>query len=138
MTKIYKVGTELTDQRNLVKWFRLQHPKHRNHLIKIGNEGKRSVIGHKVEMQTGLVQGASDLFLALPSNGFGGLWLELKRQGAKITPSNKDHFDRQIAFLAEMKSVGYQAYMVWGFDEAKKAIEDYIKPIEKSKIIRLS
>jgi len=135
MTKIYKVGTELTDQRNLVKWFRLAHEKYSKHLLRIGNEGKKTVIGHKVAAQTGLVKGASDLFLALPSNGYGGLWIELKRKDAKITPSNKEHFDRQISFLAAMKSVGYEGYMCFGFDEAKKVIETYLKPIEESRIV---
>ena len=138
MSKIYKAGSELTCQKNLVTWFRLQYPKYKNHLIRIGNEGKKSVITGKVDKQTGLIPGASDLFLAMPSNGYGGLWLELKREGAKITPSNKAHHDRQIAFLEMMQSVGYQGYMVWGFEEAKEAIQSYLKPVEKSQILMVN
>lgn len=138
MSKIYKEGSELTLQRNLVKWFRLQYPKQQKHLIRIGNEGKKSPVTGKIDKQTGLVVGASDLFLAIPSNGFAGLWLELKREGAKITPSNKEHHDRQISFLNCMREVGYAGYMVWGFDEAKDAIQQYLKKEEKSSIITLN
>lgn len=130
-----RIETEAMVQRSLVKWFRLQYNQHKNHIIRIGNEGVRSIAGHQAAKGQGLVLGASDLFIACPSNGFHGLWLELKRKDYRITPSNKKHCDRQIAFLDDMKKAGYDGYMAFGFDESKAIIEMYMKPARRIQLI---
>ena len=120
------IGPETRVQIMLVEYIKLKYPKESNHLICIGNEGRRSMLGHAIAIQKGLLVGASDLFLAMPSKGFSGLFLELKREKWKLTESQREHFERQDAFIKRMQSVGYAGYFAIGFDEARKVIDGYL------------
>ena len=63
----------------------------------------------------------ADLFLALSSRGFHGLWIEMKAtKGGKISQAQKD-------FLGDMASQGYMAVCCKGADSAIDAIKDYMR-----------
>lgn len=126
-TKVKKLYPETLTQKAIVHWFRLQYPHYRNHLIKIGNGGKKTPQGHILSAAMGEVVGASDLYLSIPSSGFSGLWIEVKPENFKIVPSNKAHVQRQLDFLTDMKSVGYAGEMVIGSNAGIELIKAYMK-----------
>ena len=118
--------SESSEQIAVVQWFRLQYPKYR--LIAIPNGqwvalkgyGKFKLIEkYKAE---GMTNGVSDLFLCVPKNGYGGLWIEMKARGKTVSSLSPD----QRIWLDDMEKIGYRAVWAAGFDEAKKIIEEYL------------
>jgi hypothetical protein len=129
--------TEHQIQSAIVSWASnvfVDHPNGRKvllrpYLIKITNEGKRSLSQGKKMKDEGLTKGASDLFLAFPvyrsvnagcsccydNEEFYGLWYEVKAPGKKPTKI-------QFEFLSVMKDLGYCTG--WG-DSVDKAIKDF-------------
>ena len=69
-------------------------------------------------------KGYPDLFIAEPRGKHAGLYLELKAIGANL---NTPHCQKQKIYLGILKSKGYKAKMVEGFEEAKQTIERYLK-----------
>ena len=68
----------------------------------------------------GLRKGWPDYCLDLPLGPYHGLRLELKApNGAKPT-------QEQLDILTRLESVGFKCCVAWGFDEAKKQIEQYL------------
>ena len=120
------IATENQEQRALVKWIRTQQ-NIRDCVIKLNNEGKRTLAqGWNLKMM-GMCPGASDLFLAYPANGYHGLWLEVKR--SKQYPNSARTTEQWLAqeiFLERMKSLGYQGFFCYGWLHGKKLIEDYL------------
>jgi len=107
----------------------LQHPSIYPYLVKIDNEGKRSVGMHVLAKRMGLHVGASDLFLGFPTQDFAGFWMEIKPDGWKPPNSKKAklHFQNQLHFLDKMSGVGYFTCFVVGVDEGIKALKTYLK-----------
>lgn len=71
-----------------------------------------------------------DLFIAYPSGLSNGLFIELKREGTKLTKKDgswaSQHIAEQAAVLSELIERGYEARFAVGFDKAVKVIEDYL------------
>ena len=62
----------------------------------------------------------ADLFLALSSRGFHGLWIEMKAvKGGRLSQD-------QAEFIADMTAQGYMAICCKGADEAIGAIKSYL------------
>ena len=116
--------SESTEQQAVVSWFAMQYPKYRLISVPngqmIGGRNKFALIAkYKAE---GLTPGVSDLFLCVPKNGYGGLWLEMKARGKGASSLSDD----QALWLSGMEKIGYRAAWAAGFDEAKIIIEDYL------------
>jgi hypothetical protein len=112
--------TEHQEQVITIKWFRLQYPKLSNCLWAIPNGGVRN-IGTAIKLKSeGVTAGVPDLFLMIPKNGFHGLFIEMKIQGGKLQPNQKE-------FLKLANALEYKAVVCYGFEEAKKVISDYLK-----------
>lgn len=107
----------------------MQHPQVAEHVIKIDNEGKRTVGGHMLAKRMGLHKGASDMFIAWPTEQYSGLWLEIKPDGWKGPSGKKQklHIECQLNFIAKMNLKGYFAKMVVGVDQALAAVTSYLK-----------
>jgi len=112
----------------IVKYIKLKYPHAAKFIIKIDNEGKRTVQGHELAKRCGLHIGASDLFIAKPTLEYYGLWLEIKKDGWKMVPSNQKHTEKQLSFIDRMNSVGYKADIGVGIDECMKIVDEYFKP----------
>lgn len=96
-------------------------------LIKLTNEGIRTVLqGHNLKLM-GMLPGASDLFLAYPTQQYHGLWLEIK-QNRKYTPSEmtRPTWLNQEKFLSRMISVGFQGHFCYGYEHGIALIESYL------------
>ena len=102
-------------QKAAINYFRLAYPKYSINIFAIPNAGKRSKRGGKWMKDEGLTAGVSDLFLALPSGRFHGMFIEMKIHPNKPT-------DSQISFQEAMSKRGY--YSVICYD-----IEDFIKKV---------
>lgn len=112
----------------IVKYIKLKYPFAKDHICMIGNEGKRTAQGHLLAKRMGMRKSASDLFIAWPTSEYYGLWLEIKKDGWKMLPSNKEHTESQLDFLEQMKNVGYQGKMCVGLDECIACVDEYFKP----------
>lgn len=120
------VYPETRVQQNILKWLSWQHPAVRKYVIKIDNEGKRTLTGNVVAISAGLHVGASDLFIAWPMSIYHGIFLEVKPEGYKVTKSKQKHHDEQIAFLALMRLKNYYAEMIIGVDQGIDVLKSYL------------
>lgn len=120
---------EARTQVAILQWLKAQYPRVYEHVIKIDNEGIRTISGHVFAVKMGLHLGASDLFIAWPSFDYHGLWVEVKPDEWK-GPSGKkqrDHHERQMHFIEKMNQKGYFAKMVVGVDEGIEVIQTYLQ-----------
>jgi hypothetical protein len=86
----------------------------------IPNEGKRSPrTGARLKRQ-GLKPGVPDLSLPVPRGHFHGLYIELKVNDNTTT-------DDQDEWLERLAEQGYSTHACWGWEEAAKVIENYLK-----------
>lgn len=71
-----------------------------------------------------------DLFILEARQGYRGLFIELKKAGAKIKKRNGDYADEHIKEQAEMlgrlRGKGYYAQFGIGWDECKQIIDFYL------------
>lgn len=102
-------------QRMLVIWMRLKKIPHHS----IPNEGRRSAIQGRRLVDQGMWPGAADLFICRMAGKFGGFYIELKDKGE--VPKEK-----QLHFMESMRKEGYKAEWFDNFDEATRAIEQYL------------
>ena len=113
---------EAREQSALIKWAEFSTAKHPclRFLFAIPNGGKRNVITAMNMKREGVKSGVPDLFLAHPSKGFHGLFIEMKkRKGGKTS-------EAQNRWLTMLSAEGYRAEVCQGWEEAKNVIEQYI------------
>jgi len=72
--------------------------------------------------QQGVKKGIPDYFLATPCQGFAGLWLEMKKKSEK----GKDLRPEQEEWKYKLNSWGYKSVVVYGAEEAFRAVAEYI------------
>lgn len=113
-------------QKGLLEWLSLYNYEVRKRVIKIDNEGTRNNLLATV---LGLHAGASDLFIAWPTRLYAGLWLEIKRPNYRVTPSGREHYDRQCAFIRLMRDSGYWADMGIGIEECMDIVTKYLNGV---------
>lgn len=103
----------------LIAWFRLQYPALAKHLFAIPNGGARHPVTAAKLKAEGVLPGVADLFLIKSSNGYPGLFLELKADKGRVS-------DHQSAFLERAAAEGYCTRVAFGLDEAIAAIKEYL------------
>ena len=111
---------ESEEQKALFDWW--QHSRHAPHLVMyhIPNGGRRDAITGARLKAEGVVAGVPDIFLAVPRQGFHGLYVELKRQkGGSLESSQED-------IIARLRQAGYRVEVCMGWWEAREAIENYL------------
>jgi hypothetical protein len=99
-----------------------------DYLFAIPNGGNRSITEALRLKREGVKSGVSDLFFAFPifrcNDEFpfiskGGLWIEVKSNTGKISPSQK-------AWALQMECVGYKSVFVRSVEEGVQEIKDYL------------
>ena len=123
-------------QMQVAQYLRMQYP----------NVIFRSDFSSGARMSWGLIKknnamqgkrGFPDMFIAEPasrrdgSGDYGGLFLELKRQGIKIFKKDgstfvNEHYKEQYETLTTLMQKGYYAVFAFGFDQAKAIIDAYL------------
>lgn len=75
-------------------------------------------------------RGFPDLFIAAPERRHHGLFLEIKRTGARLKKKNgewaSEHIAEQAEMLEGLRGKGYKAEFAVGFEQAKQIIDDYL------------
>lgn len=76
---------------------------------------------HHHDTPLGVRSGVPDMFLPVPMGGSHGLFIELKRaEGGRLSEAQR----KWLTWLGEL---GYTAVCCHGWEEAKAAIEDYMR-----------
>lgn len=115
-------GNEHSEQKALIQWFRLQYPRHSKCLWAIPNGGYRHIRTSIKLKEEGLLAGVSDLFLMIPKGIYHGMFIEMKTKTGRPQKNQKD-------FIMLAKSMGYEAVICYGFDDAKNCINQYFSKI---------
>lgn len=87
-------------------------------IFAIPNGGDRHVAVAVKLKKEGVKSGVPDLFIPVIRPNFGGMFLEMKRKGGKLS-------DVQKFWLNQLEEEGYRVKVAFSIDEAIKAIEDY-------------
>jgi len=108
---------EEAEQTALFEWAEY---KHLDMIFHIPNGSNKSISQAVKFKRMGLKSGVPDIFLAIPMNGFHGLFIEMKAKKGVISATQKE-------WLKRLNEQGYRAVVAKGFDEAVKVIEEYMK-----------
>lgn len=126
LEKRMNIASESQEQQALVKWLNF-HPKLKDHFLHIPNEGLRSKQTGSRLKREGMRAGVLDFLIYYPTTHYHGLWLEMKRakrysDSERKTPS----WLAQLKFAEQVENVGYKAFFCYGWEDAKRVIEDYL------------
>ena len=69
--------------------------------------------------KSGVVAGVPDVFIAIPSNNFHGLFIEFKIKPNKPT-------DHQIIMMENLRNTGYKCSVCYTLEEAIACLETYL------------
>ena len=115
--------SEHSEQTALIEWWRM-YARWKSLpeclLMAIPNGGRRdAVTGARLKAE-GVRAGVPDLFLAVPTKSGHGLWIEMKRQKGGVVS------DEQKAAMAALEAQGFVCTVCKGWQEARRAISDYL------------
>lgn len=109
-------SNELAEQIAVVEYCDLRHIP----IVHIPNEGKRSVVMGAAMKRAGLRPGFPDLFVPRARGKYHGLFIEMKYDDGKLSEDQKK-------WIRTLREEGYAACACYGFDEAVRAIECYLR-----------
>ena len=116
------VASEAQEQAAVVEWWRFACKKYgvpEVSLMHIANEGTGSAARGRLQKKQGVRAGVSDLFLSVARGEFCGLWIEMKRQGGRVRPEQRE-------FLEKMRELGYDGKVCHGAESAIEKIHAYM------------
>ena len=119
MTKKIATPSEHAHQVTLVNWFDNRYKDISGYLFAIPNGGLRAKAVAVKLAKEGVRRGIPDLMLPVATDGYHGLFIELKKEKGRLTPQQKDWIER----LSEQ---GYLAVVCYGWIEASDTIKDYL------------
>ena len=100
-------------------WAEAQHPELKL-LFHIPNGGKRDKVTAARLKSQGVKSGVPDVFLPVARHGKHGLWIELKVPGGSASMN-------QCQWIGDLKEQGYDAWICYGWEDAKGVIEAYLE-----------
>lgn len=118
--------TEHSLQVACVNWFRGAYPEYAELLIAIPNGGKRNYGVAKKLKAEGVVAGVPDLFVAIPTGEYHGLFVEMKNGKSNNVTDNQ----RRVMFKLALQK--YRTAVARSFEEFAKIIQEYLQPLKKS------
>lgn len=96
------------------------------YMFAIPNGGRRNAKEAARLKKQGVLAGVPDLMLPIPSNGFHGLFIELKRPKHGTSPKGVVS-KNQKEMLSKLSVCGYKSIVAYGWLDAKHAIVEYLK-----------
>ena len=96
------------------------YPAIRRVTFAIPNGGKRTPAEGAHQRALGLTAGIPDIFMAIPSDGFNGMFIELKRPSGILT-------ENQAQTIEWLGSEGYKCVICYSVTEAIDQVKDYLK-----------
>lgn len=125
------LGKEDTLQEGVINYVLISH---RVKVIPMNIEHKKTPFERYKSKTMGNYRGIPDLFIPYPNKDYHGLFIELKTKDRKVFKKDgslyaggKETHEAQLKELERLNKLGYLALMVFGFDEAKKVIDNYFK-----------
>lgn len=108
-------------QIDVMRWARLQEGKwpELRLLYHCPNGGRRGKVEAARLKAAGVKAGVPDLCLPVPRGRYHGLYIELKAEGGRLSPSQRE-------WLTWLDAEGYCALRCTGFDETVAAIKAYL------------
>lgn len=103
-------------QIQICEWVKQLHPE--IPIIGVMNQRKCSLVYGFILKKMGLRKGASDLMFPKGNGDKPGIWLEIKTFDGKASKE-------QIKFRDDMRALGYEAQITYGFDEAIHIISSF-------------
>ena len=116
-------------QKSVIKWS--QQPKVRSTfpdlkmLYHVPNERLCSARQGMELKRMGVKKGVPDLVLPVPSNGYHGLFIELKTQTGTVS-------QEQMWWIKELQSRGYKSAVCYSFEETINTLICYLSPRKES------
>lgn len=120
MEKNFKSPSEHQIQCAFLEEIAWRFPNVRRHTWATPNEGKRTLNYGKYLKDQGLMGGVFDLFVAMPSNGKHGLFIEFKTLRGRLTADQK-------LFQTRQREQGYICEVCRSVDNALKVLKNYFK-----------
>lgn len=114
---LVKKMTETQEQKQLIQWCRTD-PR-LQYLFHIPNESIGGEAWTARNRQMGVKSGVPDLFYPVPIGGYHGLFIEMKSSVGRLAPNQKK-------WIEALRAFGYRCEVCHGWEEAKKALEDYL------------
>jgi len=114
-----RLGPETLEQIALFEWLEYQ-PYIKDYFFHIPLERKCSIQQGALLKRMGVRAGCADIFGAIPTDKYHGLFIELKVGKNRLTPNQK-------IFLDNMTAKGYKAVCCHGFEEARDVILNYLR-----------
>lgn len=101
----------------VMQWVRL-HKDIAPFVFHVPNEGMRDPHYGFLLKRLGMKKGVFDIFIMMPRHGYGGAWIEIKREGGKMSPAQKQ-------FEHEAKSQNFFTAVCRSIEAAINTIECY-------------
>jgi len=120
----YKLDSEHDEQVSLMKWCSLSYGKfpQLKAIFAIPNGGHRHITVASKMKAEGVKSGVPDLMLPFPSNGYNGLFIEMKRRkGGKLS-------DHQKEWRNMLYGYGYLVRVCEGWEVARNELIEYLTP----------
>lgn len=117
-------------QKQVAIYIRMQYPDVIFH-SDFGSGAKLSPWQARMQkIQNGGRRAWPDMMIAEPIGKYHGLFMELKREGARLKKQNGEwassHIAEQNIMLNELSNKGYKAEFAIGFEQALDLIDDYL------------
>jgi len=115
--------TENQEQAALFEWAELSQGRYPELALlhAVPNGGIRDGRTAAILKRTGVKAGVPDICLPVPRNGFGSLYIELKRRKGGVVSVN------QRMWLNALKTAGNKAVICKGWEEARDEIIKYLE-----------
>jgi VRR-NUC domain. len=118
-------NAEYNEQVAVVKYLDVAYP---NALYSASCGGMRTSIGAAKKMKTsGYKKGLPDLMIFEPRGSYHGLFVEMKAPLIKSISQKGRTSPEQLEWQEKLNERGYMAIVCYGFEEAKKAIDGYLR-----------
>lgn len=122
------IESEHIEQCNLIHWWAVTHKMYQLPevaLFAIPNGGARHIaVANKLKAE-GVRAGVPDLFLAAPRGQHAGLFIELKKtKGGAVSAAQKET-------IRQLQTLGYACKVCKGWEQARVALDTYLKGEEK-------
>ena len=114
-----KNASEHAHQVTLINWFESNYPQYKGRLFTVPNGGLRNKsVAAKLKAE-GLRPGVPDLFLPVASNGYHGLFIEMKSEKGRASP-------HQLDWIEYLNGAGYKAVVCNGWLAAAEVLREYL------------
>lgn len=116
-----RIQREEAEQAAVFEWAEVMSCRYPvlSRLFAIPNGGRRDIRTAVNLKRTGVKRGAPDMCLPFPSHGCHGLWIELKADGGRVSPEQRD-------WIEWLSNHDYKAVVCVGADCAIDTLKKYL------------